>query len=67
MYFTPDINDSCEALTVVFTDHTTIQSGNLVYWNWDFSDPLAATTHPLAAHTFQYAGVYDITLNSYFR
>lgn len=62
VYFTADITDSCAPLTVVYTDSTQIESGNLSRWLWDFSDSPPSTDHPKASHTFYYPGNYDVTL-----
>ncbi|MBS1510509.1 MAG: PKD domain-containing protein [Bacteroidetes bacterium] len=56
---------TCQFGTVLFTDASIPNSGNLNSWQWDFGDPLStdntsALTNPV--HTYTKAGTYTVTL-----
>ncbi|MBL6446877.1 PKD domain-containing protein [Fulvivirga sp. 29W222] len=69
VYELPDVqftNElSCEGISTVFTDETTVGDANLASWNWDFDDPtsgsnISADRHP--THVFTTSGAFDVKL-----
>ncbi len=55
-------SDFCLIDTAKFTDSSTIASGNLVSWSWDFGDGSSSTDqHP--GHLYPQVGTYGVTLN----
>jgi gliding motility-associated-like protein len=53
--------DACAGDAVQFTDATTIASGNLTDWAWDFGDGNQSTDqNPI--YVYAQAGTYDVTL-----
>ncbi|HTL81756.1 MAG TPA: PKD domain-containing protein [Bacteroidia bacterium] len=45
----------------IFTDVSTVDTGSVVSWNWQFGDTNSATTNP-AFHSYSAAGTYNVTL-----
>jgi len=51
----------CSNTPVLFTDQSTISSGNIVSWNWDFGDGgISTNQNPL--HSFGTGGSFPVTL-----
>ncbi|MCW3070487.1 MAG: hypothetical protein JWO44_377 [Bacteroidetes bacterium] len=57
-----NVTSGCEPLCVNFTDASTISSGSVAGWNWNFGDggPDSVSQNP--SHCFMAAGSYTITL-----
>ncbi|MBL4587238.1 MAG: PKD domain-containing protein, partial [Flavobacteriales bacterium] len=53
--------DACDGTAVEFTDATTIATGNLTNWNWDFGDNTQSTDQD-PTHVYAQPGTYDVTL-----
>jgi gliding motility-associated-like protein len=52
---------NCQNTPVVFTDASSISSGSIVLWSWDFTDGNSSSNqHP--SNTFDSSGVYNIVL-----
>lgn len=52
----------CEGLATTFTDQSTVTSGSITTWNWNFGDAtIAAAQSP--SHTYLAAGTYSVQLN----
>jgi gliding motility-associated-like protein len=62
--FTADTLDGCPILCVDFSDLSTVNSGSITGWTWDFGDgsPNAYTQNP--SHCFSTTGTYTITLTT---
>ena len=62
---TSDVNSGCSALVVSFSDLSTIVSGTITNWDWNFGDPLsgAANTSTLQnpQHTYYTQMIYTAT------
>jgi gliding motility-associated-like protein len=60
--FSGDTLDGCPTHCVDFTDQTTIASGALASWAWDFGDgsPISNTQNP--SHCYDSTGVYSVGL-----
>lgn len=55
---------TCERSKITFTDQSSISSGKIVKWYWDFGDggTLVNTTNATVAKTFNAPGSYTVTL-----
>ncbi len=51
----------CEGLASTFIDQSTVASGQIVAWFWDFGDGNSATAQS-PSHTYQQLGSYPVTL-----
>ncbi|MEW6470418.1 MAG: PKD domain-containing protein [Bacteroidota bacterium] len=59
--FTADDTNGCVTHCVNFTDQSTVTSGTITQWFWDFGDGSTSTQqHP--SHCYSVPGTYDITL-----
>lgn len=59
--FASDVVAGCSPLIVSFSDLTTVASGNVVSWRWDFGDGNTSNQqNPI--HTFINEGTYTVTL-----
>ncbi|MEL7529791.1 MAG: PKD domain-containing protein [Bacteroidota bacterium] len=64
----PNVNFSanfpvlCDSGTVSFTDLSTILSGSLNIWDWDFGDGVGGSTMSNPTYDYTQPGVYDIKL-----
>ena len=54
--------DGCLNSTTQFTDNSTVNSGNITGWNWNFGDNTTSTTSA-PTHTFAMPGTYPVTLD----
>lgn len=52
----------CLDLPTGFLDNSSISSGNVVSWNWDFGDGGAASQAQNPTHTYTVPGTYTVTL-----
>ena len=60
-YFTTVTNPFCSEQTIGFNDASTIFSGSVVGWNWDFGDTNTSTlTNP--THVYADSGFYTVNL-----
>jgi large repetitive protein len=59
--FTADVTSGCATLCVNFSDLTTISSGSVTGWSWDFGDGNTSTAQN-PSHCYTDAGVYSVTL-----
>lgn len=59
--FVGDSLAGCAPLCVNFTDQTTLGSGTITGWAWDFGDQATATTQN-PNHCYSTAGVYTVSL-----
>jgi gliding motility-associated-like protein len=60
--FSADVTSGCAPLCVNFTDASTISSGSINGWNWNFGDGSPDSISQNPSHCFNTAGVYSITL-----
>lgn len=60
--FVGDTLNGCAPLCVNFTDQSTVSTGTLTGWTWDFGDgsPFGYTQNP--QHCYATAGTYSVTL-----
>ncbi|MEM6345669.1 MAG: PKD domain-containing protein [Bacteroidota bacterium] len=64
----PNVNFSanfpvlCDSGTVSFTDLSSIQTGSLVSWDWDFGDGVGGSMMTNPTYDYTQPGVYDIKL-----
>ncbi len=52
----------CEGLATTFTDNSSVTSGNIAVWNWNFGDATISTTQS-PSHTYLTAGSYTAQIN----
>lgn len=61
--------DPCIYDTTFFQDLSTMPGGNIVQWQWHFSDPASGSenvsTNQNPYHIFTSAGIYPVTLRAY--
>lgn len=55
--------DACDGSAVEFTDATTLASGNLTDWLWEFGDNNTSTLQD-PTHTYAAPGTYNVTLTA---
>ena len=60
--FSADKVNGCKPLCVNFTDASTIATGSIVSWTWDFGDGTAASSQQKPSHCYSDAGSYNVTL-----
>lgn len=58
--FTADT--ACVGGVTQFTDISTVASGSIMGWNWNFGDGTAGSTLQNPVHTYTDAGIYTVTL-----
>src|SRR3990172_2372266 len=70
IYPLPIVNFSsdtvCVGNTTSFTDASSISSGNISTWNWNFADPASGTntsSQQNPTHIFSQAGTFNVTLS----
>ncbi len=59
---TPDVVTGCAPVCVTFSNTSTITSGNIATWAWDFGDGNTDNTQSPGAHCYAQAGAYSVTL-----
>ncbi|MGC9361430.1 MAG: PKD domain-containing protein [Candidatus Syntrophosphaera sp.] len=59
--FSADVTSGYEPLAVHFTDESVAGCGTITSWSWNFGDG-GTSTQQNPQHTYQNAGVYDVTL-----
>ena len=59
-----NIANGCEPLCVNFTDASTIATGSIVGWTWNFGDGTALSTAQNPSHCYSSPGVYNVTLGT---
>jgi gliding motility-associated-like protein len=62
--FTPQTS-LCAGRAITFTDNSTVASGTISKWTWNFGDaspPVVLTTNASPTHTFAGTGPYNVTL-----
>jgi gliding motility-associated-like protein len=59
---TSTVTSGCEPLCVSFTDASTISSGTITGWNWDFGDGSPDSISQNPSHCFNTPGSYTVTL-----
>ncbi len=52
----------CQSVPVDFTDETTISSGSIASWDWDFDDASPNSSLENPSHLYAAAGFYNVTL-----
>lgn len=62
--FAADTLAGCSPLCVNFSDLTTIASGSITGWQWDFGDGSPWSVSQSPSHCFTLAGTYDIALTT---
>jgi gliding motility-associated-like protein len=62
--FTADTLEGCPMLCVNFTDQTTITSGSIISWNWNFGDSTATSSLQNPNHCYSVSGTYNVTLTT---
>lgn len=56
---------NCAGKNITFTDSSTITTGTIVKWYWDFGDgssQVVATSNTAQTHSYATAGTYNVTL-----
>ncbi|NOR86857.1 MAG: PKD domain-containing protein, partial [Bacteroidales bacterium] len=56
------VSNVCENDMAIFTDNSSILSGSITNWDWDFGDGESDNTQN-TTHTFMGSGIQNITLN----
>lgn len=54
-----NVNDDCVNIAAQFTDNSTISSGNITNWKWDFDDGSAFDLNQSPSHFYNNDGVYN--------
>lgn len=54
--------DVCYNEPMYFIDSSTVSTGSIVSWSWDFGDATLLSTLPNPSHTYVNAGTYIVTL-----
>jgi gliding motility-associated-like protein len=62
--FDADIFEGCPVLCVNFIDQTTIASGSITGWEWNFGDSTANSFQQNPGHCYTETGVYTVTLTT---
>ena len=57
-------NVACIGTVTDFTNSSSIQSGSVVSWSWNFDDMGATSTQQSPSHTFSEIALYDVTLTA---
>ncbi|MCF8463501.1 MAG: gliding motility-associated C-terminal domain-containing protein [Flavobacteriales bacterium] len=57
-------NVACIGTVTNFANNSTIQSGSITNWSWDFDDLGATSTQQSPSHTFSEIAVYDVTVTA---
>ncbi|MBZ5859251.1 PKD domain-containing protein [Flavihumibacter profundi] len=60
--FKASTNISCSPASIKFTDLSTVPSGNIVGWTWDFGDGTAVDHNQNPTHSFTSLGYYNVSL-----
>ncbi|MDP2388424.1 MAG: PKD domain-containing protein [Bacteroidota bacterium] len=60
--FNSDIKQGCAPVCVKFTDITSIPSGTVVGWNWNFGNHAPGATIHNPSNCFNDPGIYDVSL-----
>ena len=55
--------DTCQGNAIAFTNTSTVSSGAIATWNWDFNDGTTSTS-PAPSHVYNSPGAYNITLTA---
>ena len=59
---TPDIVSGCAPVCVTFTNNSTVSSGSIASWAWDFGDGSTDNSQTPNTHCFNQAGLYSVHL-----
>jgi gliding motility-associated-like protein len=62
--FSANISSGCAPLCVTFNNSTTISSGSITNWLWDFGDNTPGDTSSNPQHCFGNSGSYDVSLTA---
>lgn len=57
-----DVSDICFPLDADFTDASSIASGSITGWDWDFGDTFGTSTDQNPTYGYGTDGTYDVTL-----
>ena len=57
-----DVNGTCDGDFTGFTDLTTINTGTILSWSWDFGDGIGTSSLQNAAYQYQNPGTYSVKL-----
>lgn len=57
-----NVNDDCVNIAAQFTDNSTISSGNITNWEWDFDDASPYDFNQNPSHFYTSDGLYNPTL-----
>jgi gliding motility-associated-like protein len=57
-----DFSNVCTDTLFTFTDQSTIDTGQIVAWGWDFGDGSAPVQQQNTTHQYANTGYYDVTL-----
>lgn len=60
--FTGDVNTGCAPVCADFDDLSTIASGTIATWQWDFGDNTTFSSQDPAVHCYTNAGLYSVQL-----
>jgi gliding motility-associated-like protein len=52
----------CLGTTTTFTDESTVSTGAVTNWSWDFNDGSPADNNQSPTHVYASAGIYNVTL-----
>ena len=57
-----NVADTCAGNTTIFTDLSSLTSGSITNWTWDFGDGIGTSTQQNPAYTYALAGIYNVKL-----
>ncbi len=52
----------CQGYPTIFTDQSTVSTGNITTWNWNFGDATPNSNVQSPTHMYALAGTYTVTL-----
>jgi len=55
--------DVCDELPMSFVDNTTVLTGNITTWTWDFGDASSVSNLQSPDHTYLSPGIYSVNLS----
>jgi len=57
-----NVADTCAGNTTIFTDLSSLTSGSITNWTWDFGDGIGTSTQQNPTYTYALAGIYNVKL-----
>lgn len=62
--FDASASATCIGQETQFTNNSSVQSGSVASWSWDFNDNGATSSNQSPIHTFSATGTYNVTLEA---